>query len=625
MVMSGGARSDPLATPGFRFYPTEEELLAFYLRHRLAGTRTDDVARVIPVVDVYSYHPSQLRSMAGEVSVRDKEQWFFFCPRAERELHGGRPARTTPSGYWKATGSPSLVFSAATSRVIGVKRTMVFYQGRAPTGTKTRWKMNEYKAVVADDEHTSSAAVLPPMAPPPPPNASSSSYACVRLRNELSVCRVYIGTGTLRSFDRRPLDTPSAGHDHRAVFQQQRHVADVVPSAEAAVNASLAGVVVAGTQAEYEYEYEYSHGSSATSSEDAAIDLSSLIAADTTAGDFSFNEIDFSSGGVGPWPQTIPSRGHPLTPGARTTWGPPSWAIGRRFDQGQCLTDAAGPTRPSLRPFPLPACAARGVAPRVLPQPPTCTGSGDVLCRGYVAAGDRAGAARLPCGVPANAIYQATRPPPSPHSPRPDPTASSHRSLDCSIPLLQPADAKILPAAPMSDHSGGCGDEQRQCRRGVAVDVVELGAALALADMAGAAGKAPPRLVQQPTTAHDYEGEEMATTRLSLQVRNNVGIQSSSCSSSGSSTGRPAPPPPPPANAPASSSGYGGPKPLHMLTEEEKEAKRLRRVLANRESARQTILRRQERETVMQEYLSLKETNKQLKEQAHHHLSLSLF
>ncbi|EAZ19702.1 hypothetical protein OsJ_35279 [Oryza sativa Japonica Group] len=135
----------------------------------------------------------------------------------------------------------------------------------------------------------------------------------------------------------------------------------------------------------------------------------------------------------------------------------------------------------------------------------------------------------------------------------------------------------------------------------------------------------------------------MATTRLSLQLGNNVGsiIQSSSCSSSGSSAGLPAQPPPqPPATA------YGT-KPLHMLTEEEKEAKRLRRVLANRESARQTILRRQairdelarkvadlstqnesmkkERETVMQEYLSLKETNKQLKEQAQHHLSLSLF
>jgi hypothetical protein len=87
--------------------------------------------------------------------------------RAERELHGGRPARTTPSGYWKATGSPSYVYSSSSTtanRVIGEKRTMVFYQGRAPTGNKTRWKMNEYKAVVDDDaDHAPAAAGAPIM------------------------------------------------------------------------------------------------------------------------------------------------------------------------------------------------------------------------------------------------------------------------------------------------------------------------------------------------------------------------------------------------------------------------------------------------------------------------------
>jgi hypothetical protein len=103
--------------------------------------------------------------MAGEANVRDAEQWFFFCPRAEREMRGGRPARTTPSGYWKATGSPSCVFSSSysggvsttSSKVIGVKRTMVFYQGRAPAGCKTTWKMNEYKAVADDGEDDLSA------------------------------------------------------------------------------------------------------------------------------------------------------------------------------------------------------------------------------------------------------------------------------------------------------------------------------------------------------------------------------------------------------------------------------------------------------------------------------------
>ncbi|CAD6254740.1 unnamed protein product [Miscanthus lutarioriparius] len=208
-----GGSSDPLLAPGFRFYPTEEELLTFYLRHRLAGTRPV-VDHLIPVVDIYGYHPSELQALAGAANVGDTEQWFFFCPRAERELHGGRPARTTPSGYWKATGSPSYVYSSSSSptnnnRVIGEKRTMVFYEGRAPTGKKTGWKMNEYKAVVDDDADDAPAG------------------APIMLRNEFSVCRVYISTGTLRSFDRRPLNPPGglAAAAQRAVhcgYQQQQ-------------------------------------------------------------------------------------------------------------------------------------------------------------------------------------------------------------------------------------------------------------------------------------------------------------------------------------------------------------------------------------------------------------------
>ncbi|KAJ0715537.1 putative transcription factor NAM family [Helianthus annuus] len=82
---------------------------------------------------------------AGERCQGDTEQWFFFVPRQENEARGGRPSRLTSSGYWKATGSLSIVYSSS-NRAIGIKRTMVFYNGRAPTGTKTKWKMNEYKA-----------------------------------------------------------------------------------------------------------------------------------------------------------------------------------------------------------------------------------------------------------------------------------------------------------------------------------------------------------------------------------------------------------------------------------------------------------------------------------------------
>ncbi|KAJ0468211.1 putative transcription factor NAM family [Helianthus annuus] len=45
--------------PGFRFYPTEEELVAFYLPNKLEGQR-DDLHHVIPVVNVYEHEPWQL-------------------------------------------------------------------------------------------------------------------------------------------------------------------------------------------------------------------------------------------------------------------------------------------------------------------------------------------------------------------------------------------------------------------------------------------------------------------------------------------------------------------------------------------------------------------------------------
>lgn len=49
--------------PGFRFYPTEEELVSFYLHNKLEGKREDlnrVMNRVIPVVDIYESNPGDL-------------------------------------------------------------------------------------------------------------------------------------------------------------------------------------------------------------------------------------------------------------------------------------------------------------------------------------------------------------------------------------------------------------------------------------------------------------------------------------------------------------------------------------------------------------------------------------
>lgn len=89
--------------------------------------------------------------LGGEYSPVEGEEWFFFT---ERESRGGRPNRLTKWGYWKATGSPGDVYSTE-NRVIGRKRSMVFYIGRAPNGTKTVWKMIEYKAFSAGSSTSS--------------------------------------------------------------------------------------------------------------------------------------------------------------------------------------------------------------------------------------------------------------------------------------------------------------------------------------------------------------------------------------------------------------------------------------------------------------------------------------
>ncbi|KAK9170372.1 hypothetical protein Syun_002512 [Stephania yunnanensis] len=165
--------------PGFRFYPTEEELLQFYLHNKLHGKILHDLQRVIPDFNIYELDPWHLPSVAGEMCIEDKEQWFFFTARQEREANGGRPNRITSSGYWKATGSPCYVYSSD-SHVIGMKKTMVFYKGKAPNGRKTKWKMNEYRAIEGD------------------------TSATFMLRHEFCVCRIYVTSGFLRSFDRRP-------------------------------------------------------------------------------------------------------------------------------------------------------------------------------------------------------------------------------------------------------------------------------------------------------------------------------------------------------------------------------------------------------------------------------------
>ncbi|KAG6426260.1 hypothetical protein SASPL_110481 [Salvia splendens] len=132
-----GSRISSGLPPGFRFHPTDEELIIYYLRNQ-ATSRPCPVS-IIPEVDIYKFDPWQLPNKAefGE------KEWYFFTPRDRKYPNGVRPNRAAVSGYWKATGTDKAIQSG--SKYVGVKKALVFYKGRPPKGVKTDWIMHEYR------------------------------------------------------------------------------------------------------------------------------------------------------------------------------------------------------------------------------------------------------------------------------------------------------------------------------------------------------------------------------------------------------------------------------------------------------------------------------------------------
>ncbi|PIN01572.1 hypothetical protein CDL12_25921 [Handroanthus impetiginosus] len=133
--------------PGFRFHPTDEELLHFYLKKKISFQKFD--MEVIREVDLNKIEPWELQERC-KIGSTPQNEWYFFSHKDRKYPTGSRTNRATSAGFWKATGRDKCIRNSF--KKIGMRKTLVFYRGRAPHGQKTDWIMHEYRLEDSDND-----------------------------------------------------------------------------------------------------------------------------------------------------------------------------------------------------------------------------------------------------------------------------------------------------------------------------------------------------------------------------------------------------------------------------------------------------------------------------------------
>ncbi|XP_059656602.1 NAC domain-containing protein 83-like [Cornus florida] len=190
--------------PGFRFHPTDEELVVQYLKRKVFLCPLP--ASIIPEVDVCKADPWDL---PGDW----EQERYFFSTREAKYPNGNRSNRATVSGYWKATGiDKRIVASKGNNQVVGMKKTLVFYGGKPPSGTRTDWIMHEYR--LAGAETTATVASPELKQPPLSPEKDSTPSSKVQSENWV-LCRIFLKKRSSKNDDEMVTQSDSCNRVRR--------------------------------------------------------------------------------------------------------------------------------------------------------------------------------------------------------------------------------------------------------------------------------------------------------------------------------------------------------------------------------------------------------------------------
>ncbi|KAF8668408.1 hypothetical protein HU200_052215 [Digitaria exilis] len=191
--MSISVNGQSCVPPGFRFHPTEEELLNYYLRKKVASQEID--LDVIRDVDLNKLEPWDIQALSFiqllplhrctstiAAGSSDRAQFVRIVARHKDKKYptGTRTNRATAAGFWKATGRDKAIYNSV--KRIGMRKTLVFYKGRAPHGQKSDWIMHEYRLDDPTSGETAAAATV---------TAASAAASDGGQEDGWVVCRVF--------------------------------------------------------------------------------------------------------------------------------------------------------------------------------------------------------------------------------------------------------------------------------------------------------------------------------------------------------------------------------------------------------------------------------------------------
>ncbi|KAL1566472.1 NAC domain-containing protein 83-like [Salvia divinorum] len=125
--------------PGFRFQPTDQEIVFQYLARKIFSSPLP--ASVIPELDVFAFHPSNLPGDS------ERDRYFFARREVDLQSCGGKGF----GGFWKVTGPDRRIVCSKRTPIVGIRRTLVFYQGKHPRAVRTDWFVHVYCIVLSEN------------------------------------------------------------------------------------------------------------------------------------------------------------------------------------------------------------------------------------------------------------------------------------------------------------------------------------------------------------------------------------------------------------------------------------------------------------------------------------------